>query len=101
MNASPATQATPGEVAGSITRAWLGYFIVMAVVGLVLSIVIGGIFNFLARSMTGSPAMMQLSIWATSLLIHAPISWLVFHWAVRGKVLPAVLLWNAGGPSEG
>ena len=96
MNA-PAVRSTPGEVAGSITRAWLTYFIIMSVVGIVLSFVIGGIFNYVAQSMTGNPTLMRLSVWTISIAVNAPISFLVFHWAVRGKVLPAVLAWNAGG----
>jgi hypothetical protein len=92
----PATRATPGTVASSITRAWLGYFVIVSVVGFVLSFIIGGIFGYLAQSMLGSPTMMRLSIWVVSLAINAPISFIVFHWAVRGKVLPAVLEWNAG-----
>ena len=46
--APAAANATPGDIARSITRAWLGYFIVMSVVGIVLSFVIGGIFAYLA-----------------------------------------------------
>ena len=95
MNA-PVAKATPGNVASSITRAWLGYFIVMAVVGIVLSLVIGGAFNYLAQTLAGNPLAMRVSFWAVSIAVNAPISYLVFHWAVRGKVLPAVLEWNIG-----
>ena len=97
--AAAATNATPAQVASSITRAWITYFLVVTVIGMVLSFVIGGIFSYVAQSMMGSPMAMRMSIWAVSLLINAPISFLVFHWAVRNKVLPAVLDWNAGaGP---
>jgi ABC-type amino acid transport system permease subunit len=90
-------RATPGEVASSITRAWIAYFLVVTVVGMVLSFVIGGIFNFVARSMMDNPMAMRMAIWTVSIVVNAPISFLVFQWAVRGKVLPAVLDWNAGG----
>jgi hypothetical protein len=46
--------------------------------------------------MMGSPTMMRISLWTVSLLVNAPISYLVFQWAVRSKVLPAVVEWNAG-----
>ena len=88
--------ATPGDIARSITRAWLLYFIVVSIIGFVLSFVIGGLFTYLATSMSGSPTMMRMSFWGVSLLVNAPISYLVFQWAVRSKVLPAVVLWNAG-----
>ena len=94
--APAAANATPGDIARSITRAWLGYFIVMSVVGIVLSFVIGGIFAYLATSLYSSPMMMRMSVWAVSIVVNAPISYLVFQWAVRSKVLPAVILWNAG-----
>jgi hypothetical protein len=88
--------ATPGDIARSITRAWLVYFIAVSVIGFVLSFVIGGIFTYLATSMMGSPTMMRISLWTVSLLVNAPVSYLVFQWAVRSKVLPAVVEWNAG-----
>ena len=97
---APAPQATPGDVARSITRAWITYFVIITVIGMVLSFVIGGIFSYVAQSMMGNPMAMRVSIWAVSIAVNAPISFLVFHWAVRNKVLPAVLDWNAGaGPA--
>jgi hypothetical protein len=47
--------------------------------------------------MMGSPMMMRMSIWVVSIIVNAPISYLVFQWAVRSKVLPAVIVWNVGG----
>jgi hypothetical protein len=35
-------------------------------------------------------------MWAVSIVVNAPISYLVFQWAVRSKVLPAVVDWNTG-----
>lgn len=96
MNAQVTPNATPAQVASSITRAWIAFFIVISVVGFVLSFVVGGIFGFLAQSMSSNPMLMRMSVWIVSLAINAPISFLVFHWAVRNKVLPAVLDWNAG-----
>ena len=100
MNAPSPVAATPAQVGSSITRAWLVYFIVVSVVGFVLSFVIGGIFNYIASSMTSSPTALRLSVWIVSLMINAPISFLVFTWAVRSKVLPAVLDWNVGGGQQ-
>jgi hypothetical protein len=97
MNAQVTTNATPAQVASSITRAWIGFFIAISLVGFVLSLVIGSIFSLLAQSMSGNPLLMRLSIWVVSVAINAPLSFLLFHWAVRNKVLPAVLDWNAGG----
>ena len=100
MNAPTPVTATPAQVGSSITRAWIAYFLVVTVIGMVLSFVIGGIFNYVASSMMGmGPMSMRIGIWTLSLLINAPISFLVFTWAVRRKVLPAVLEWNAGGPA--
>ena len=96
MNAPAATTATPAQVGSSITRAWIAYFLTVTVIGLVLSFVIGGIFSYVAQLTGSSPMMMRMSIWAVSLLINAPISFVVFTWAVRRKVLPAVMEWNAG-----
>jgi hypothetical protein len=95
--AASTVNATPGDVARSITRAWLAYFIVVSIIGMVLSFVIGGIFTYVATSMMGSPMMMRMSIWVVSIIVNAPISYLVFQWAVRSKVLPAVIVWNVGG----
>lgn len=89
--------ATPAQVGTSITRAWIAYFVVVSAIGFVLSFIIGGIFSYVASSMMSSPMAMRLSIWVVSLVINAPISFLVFTWAVRSKVLPAVLDWNTGG----
>jgi len=33
-----------------------------------------------------------------SVAVNAPVSFLAFQWAVRSKVLPAVIVWNLGGP---
>jgi len=89
--------ATPGGVARSITSAWLVYFLTMAVVGMLLSFIIGGIFTYMASMLGSSPTMMRISVWVVSIIVNAPISYLVFQWAVRSKVLPAVILWNTGG----
>lgn len=88
--------ATPPEVASATTRAWLAYFIVVTVAGIVLSLLIGGVFQWLARMMDGDPLSMRLAIMAVSIAVNAPISFLAFQWAVRGKVVPATLAWALG-----
>jgi uncharacterized membrane protein len=95
-NATPALPATPREVAGAITRAWLAYFIVATVAGVGVSLLVGGVYQWLARAMSGGPGTMRFAIMAVSIAINAPISFLAFQWAVRRKVVPATLAWATG-----
>ena len=93
--------ATPPEVARATTRAWLAYFIVVTIAGIVLSLLIGGVFQWLARMMDGDPLTMRLAIMALSIAVNAPISFVAFQWAVRGKVVPATLAWAMGSATGG
>ena len=95
-NAMPAASATPREVAGAITRAWLAYFIIATVAAVVVSLLVGGVYQWLVRAMPGSPGALRVAIMAVSIAINAPISFLAFQWAVRGKVVPATLAWATG-----
>ena len=99
-NAYEGSLPTPREVARSITRAWIGYFIVVTVVGAVLSLLVGGIYQFVANAVGGSPMLVRLAIMAVGILINAPVSFLVFHWAVRGKVVPSILDVRSGSTVE-
>ena len=91
--------ATPREIAREITRAWIGYFIVVTIVGAILSLLVGGIYGAIANAVGGNSVAMRLSIIAVSIVINAPVSFIVFQWAVRSKVVPAILNWRAGGPT--
>jgi hypothetical protein len=96
-NATPAVSATPREVASEITRAWLAYFVIVTVAGIVISLLVGGVYQWLAaRFMGNSPWTMRFAFMAVSIAINAPISFLAFQWAVRGKVVPATLAWATG-----
>ena len=97
MSATAGPAATPREVANEITRAWLAYFVVVTIAGIVLSLLIGGVFQFLVRFMGGEPWLMRIAIMAVSIAVNAPVSFLVFQWAVRGKVVPATLAWAISG----
>jgi hypothetical protein len=100
MNTNAAANATPRAVAQQITRAWIGYFLVVTVAGIVLSILVGGIFQLLVRAFEGNPYTMRLAITAVSILVNAPVSFLAFQWAVRRKVVPAVLAWTLSGAQQ-
>ena len=100
MESNAAASATPPAVAQQITRAWIGYFVVVTVVGIVLSFVVGGLFQLIVRAFEGDPYKMRFAITAVSILVNAPVSFLVFHWAVRGKVVPAVLAWTVSGEQQ-
>jgi hypothetical protein len=97
MSATTGPAATPREVANEITRAWLAYFAVVTIAGIVLSLLVGGVFQFLVRFMAGEPWMMRIAIMAVSIAVNAPVSFVVFQWAVRGKVVPATLAWAVSG----
>ena len=99
-NANDAPNATPREIAREITRAWFGYFIVVTIVGAVLSVLVGGIYGAVANAVGGNAVAVRLAIIAISIVINAPISFLVFQWAVRSKVVPAILAWRAGAAME-
>ena len=97
-NASPAPAATPRVVAGEITRAWIAYFLIVTVAGLVLSLLVGSVFQLLVRTLEGDPGKLRFAIMAVSIAVNAPVSFLAFQWAVRRKVVPATLAWAAGAP---
>lgn len=98
-NAVPAPVATPRVVAGEITRAWIAYFLVVTVAGLVLSLLVGGVYQLLARTLDGDPGKLRFAITAASIAVNAPVSFLAFQWAVRRNVVPATLAWATGAPA--
>jgi hypothetical protein len=100
MDTNAAANATPPAVAQQITRAWIGYFVVVTVVGIVLSFLVGGIFQLMVRAFEGDPYTMRFAIMLVSVLVNAPVSFLAFQWAVRGKVVPAVLAWTLTGEQQ-
>jgi hypothetical protein len=100
METNTAANATPPVVAQQITRAWIGYFLVVTVAGIVLSFLVGGIFQLMVRAFEGNPYTMRFAIMAVSILVNAPVSFLVFQWAVRSKVVPAVLAWSLSGEQQ-
>ena len=100
MESNAAANATPRAVADQITSAWVGYFLVVTVVGIVLSFVVGGIFQLLVRAFEGNPYAMRFAIMAVSIAVNAPVSYLAFQWAVRRKVVPAVLAWSLTGEQQ-
>ena len=100
-NVSAAPAATPRVVAGEITRAWIAYFLVVTVVGLVLSLLVGGVYQLVARTLEGDPGKLRFAVTAVSIALNAPVSFLAFQWAVRRKVVPATLAWAAGAPAAG
>jgi hypothetical protein len=103
MEANAADIATPRVVAQHITRAWVGYFLVVTVAGVVLSFVVGGLFQLMVRTFDGNPYAMRFAIMAASVAVNAPVSYLAFQWAVRAKVVPAVQAWTLTGdaPAQG
>ena len=98
MNTPAATAAgTPREIGRSITRAWIAYFVVITLIGIVLNLMLSGVYGLVVGSMMGSPMLMRIGFIFIGILVNAPVSFLAFQWAVRGKVLPAIIDWNAGG----
>ena len=100
MEPNAAANATPRAIAQRITSAWIGYFIVVTVVGIVISFVVSGIFGLLVRAFEGTPYAMRFAIMAASIAINAPVSYLAFQWAVRSKVVPAVQAWTLTGDPQ-
>jgi hypothetical protein len=43
---------------------------------------------------------MRLAINAVSILVNAPVYFLAYEWAVRRKVVPAVLAWTLSGAQQ-
>jgi len=100
MEPNAAANATPRAVAQHITRAWVGYFLVVTVAGILLSFVVSGIFGLLVRVFSDNPYAMRFAIMAVSIMVNAPVSYLAFQWAVRGKVVPAVQSWALTGEAQ-
>jgi len=100
METNAAANATPQAVAQQITRAWIGYFLVVTVAGIVISLVIGGLFQLLVRTFEGNPYAMRFAIMAVSIAVNAPVSYLAFQWAVRSKVVPTVQAWMLTGEAQ-
>ena len=92
--------ATPRQIARGITRAWIAYFIVVTIVGAVLSLLVGGVYRFVAEAVGDNSMLVRLAIMAVSVVVNAPVSFLVFHWAVRGKVVPSILDARSGSTVE-
>jgi len=84
---------TPREVASSITKAWLLYFIVHTVIMIVINLALGSVYAALLSSLASNPWLMRIGYMAVGLVINAPISFVLFQWAVRSNVVPAILSW--------
>ena len=94
---TPATSlpaGTPPEVASSITRAWLLYFVVHTVILMVINLALGSVYTALLSSLASNPWLMRIGYMAVGLVINAPISFVLFQWAVRSNVVPAILSWS-------
>jgi hypothetical protein len=89
-----AIAGTPPEIASAITRAWIGYFVLITIVGIVLNLALGGVYSMLAANMQGNYWLMRIGFFAVGIAINAPISFFAFQWAVRGKVVPAIISWT-------
>ena len=84
---------TPREVAASITKAWLIYFAVYTVIIIVLNLLLGGVYTAIVGAFASNPLLMRLGFMVVGIVINAPISFVLFQWAVRGNVVPAILSW--------
>jgi cellulose synthase/poly-beta-1,6-N-acetylglucosamine synthase-like glycosyltransferase len=84
---------TPREVSSSITKAWLLYFVVYTVVGTVLSLVLGSVYAAIATAMAGNPLLTRIGFMLVAVVVNAPVSFVLFQWAVRSNVVPAILGW--------
>jgi hypothetical protein len=84
---------TPREVASSITRAWLLYFVVHAGIMIAVNLALGSVYGILLSSLASNPWLMRIGYVAVGLVVNAPISFVLFQWAVRGNVVPAMLYW--------
>jgi cellulose synthase/poly-beta-1,6-N-acetylglucosamine synthase-like glycosyltransferase len=84
---------TPREVASSITTAWLLYFAVHTVIMIVVNLALGSVYTALLSSLASNPWLMRIGYMAVGLVINAPISFVLFQWAVRSNVVPAILSW--------
>jgi uncharacterized membrane protein len=84
---------TPREVASSITKAWLVYFALYTVVIIVLNLLLGGVYSAIVSRFASNPMLMRLGFMLVGVVINAPISFVLFQWAVRGHVVPAILSW--------
>src|SRR5574338_615918 len=100
MDPNAAATATPRAVARQITRAWVGYFLVVTVAAIVLSVVVSAVVGLLVRVFADNPYAMRVAIMAVSILVNAPVSYLAFPWAVRGKVVPPVQSWLLSGEAQ-
>jgi len=84
---------TPREVASSITKAWVLYFAVYTVIIIVLNLLLGGVYAAILSSMASNPMLMRLGFMVVGVVVNAPISFVLFQWAVRSNVVPAILSW--------
>jgi len=84
---------TPREVASSITKAWLLYFAVYTVIIIVLNLLLGSVYAAILSSMASNPMLMRLGFMVVGVIVNAPISFVLFQWAVRSNVVPAILSW--------
>ena len=91
--AASVSSGTPREVASSITKAWLLYFVVYTVIIIVLNLVLGSVYAAVVRVLAGNPMLMRIGFMMVSVVVNAPISFVLFQWAVRSNVVPAILGW--------
>jgi sorbitol-specific phosphotransferase system component IIBC len=84
---------TPREVASSITKAWLLFFAVHTVIMIAVNLALGSVYAALLSSLASNPLLMRLGYMVVALVVNAPISFVLFQWAVRGNVVPAILSW--------
>jgi len=95
---TPAASGTPSEVGSAITKAWLLYFVVHTVIMIVVNLALGGVYSAIIGSFAHSPMLMRLSYMVVGLVINAPISFVLFQWAVRSNVVPAFISWAQQPP---
>jgi len=86
---------TPTEIASAITRGWFVYFVLVTIAGIVLNVALSSVYQMLAANMQGNYWMMRIGFFAVGISINAPVSFFAFQWAVRGKVVPAIIGWAA------
>jgi hypothetical protein len=96
MMSTPATSlpaGTPPEVASSITKAWLLYFAIYTVIIITLNLLLGSVYAAILSAFASNPMLMRLGFMLVGVIVNAPISFVLFQWAVRANVVPSILAW--------
>jgi len=99
--AASLTAGTPREVSSAITKAWLLYFVVYTVIIIVLNLVLGGVYSSIISVFASNPILMRLGFMVVGVVVNAPISFVLFQWAVRANVVPAFLNWAQQPVADG